>query len=429
MELKKLAILYLSLISTFSWARDDEPPLITSSSTHHSQEIVPIENINPLSETSITINIKDLDEEKRTRVLRTLMALNIPYAIPSSLTSHHSEIQQIHKQTARKNRVLCLDGGGTRGIIEAAILAHIEKVTGKQIHELFDIVISSSTGTIIGAGLCYDRPLKEGTSQISSRPYTAKEIVQFYKEEAPKIFSGYNYSSVYGLRGTQYSDGPARKVYAEYLGDTLLSAARISFIATSQDLSSYCPHVFSSETAKQGLKYASLDLVTVVKTATAAPTYFDPTVIEDISHCDGGITNNNPTEIGILEACKQLGVSPHELLVLSLGAGFTDPEPTRSYTNLTGMQWLEVISGNTFNGNNQDFTVSQWLTLCRKHDVLGRGNEKNYLRIQPNLPSELYKLDAHSSSFFEGLMKVAEEQIIQHKETLDEFITKLTQDL
>jgi patatin-like phospholipase/acyl hydrolase len=427
MELKKIAILYLSLISTFSWARDDDSPSITSFA-HHSQEMLPIEKTGILLDTSITINVKDLDDETRARVMRILMALKVPYEIPMSLTPLHSEIQHTHKQSMRKNRVLCLDGGGTRGIIEATILTYIEETTGKQIYELFDIVICSSTGTIIGAGLCYDRPLIESTSQTPSRPYTAKEMGQFYRDEAPNIFSGYIYSSVYGLRGTQYSDDPARKVYAEYTGKTLLSEARTKFIATTQDLSSYSPHVFSSEVAKQGTKYATLDLVTVIRTATAAPTFFDPIVIEQTSHCDGGITNNNPAEIGILEACEQLGLSPHELLVLSLGAGFTDPNPSKSYTNLGGTEWLGIISGNIFNGKNQDFTVSQWLKLCRKHDVLGRGNEKNYLRIQPNLPSELYKLDAHSSDFFDGLVKVAEEEIVKHKEALDEFIDRLTQD-
>ncbi len=428
MKLKKIAILYLSLISTFSWAREDDNPLITSSSAQHSQEILPIEKTGTLLDTSITINIKDLDEETRTRVMLTLMSLKIPYEIPMSLTPLHSEIEYTHKQSMRKNRVLCLDGGGTRGIIEAAILTYIEETTGKQIYELFDIVICSSTGTIIGAGICYDRPLTESTSQASSRPYTAKEMVQFYRDEAPNIFSGYIYSSIYGLRGTQYSDGPARKIYTEYTGKALLSEARTRFIATTQDLSSYSPHVFSSETAKQGIKYTNLDLGTVIRSATAAPTFFDPIVIEQTSHCDGGITNNNPAEIGILEACEQLGLSPHELLVLSLGAGFTDPNPSKSYTNLSGVEWLGVISGNIFNGKNQDFTVSQWLKLCRKHDVLGRGSEKNYLRIQPNLPSNLYKLDAHSSNFFDGLIKIAEEEIEKHKEALDEFIDRLTQD-
>jgi hypothetical protein len=61
-------------------------------------------------------------------------------------------------------RILCLDGGGTRGIIEAMILAELERRTQKKvldyhslqiiniflkIYELFDLVCGTSTGGII----------------------------------------------------------------------------------------------------------------------------------------------------------------------------------------------------------------------------------------------------------------------------------------
>lgn len=431
MELKKIVILYISLFSTFSWAHEDEYPLTAASSLSQNQEILPTENQDGLaayqSDMSIKIDFNDLDQKKRTLLMRTLMTLNIPIEVPISLNSLHSEIKFVHQQLQRKNRVLCLDGGGTRGIMEAVILKYVEERTGKRIYELFDIVVCTSTGTIIGAGICYDRLIKEGTSQTVTGPYTAEEIIDFYRKMAPKLFSKYNYTSVYGLNGTQYKDGPALETYAEYFGETLLSDARTGFIATSQNLSYAQPHVFSSQLAKQNIENEkiNLPLAKIVRTSTAAPTYFDPIVIEGTSHCDGGITHNNPAEIGILEACKQLKVSPHELLVLSLGAGFTDPSPTKSYANLGGIDWLEVISLNIFNGKNQDFTVSQWLDLCRTHDVLGRGNKNNYLRIQPILPPNLYKLADYSSGFFDALIQVAEEQIIKYKEELDIFIEQL----
>lgn len=434
MELKKIVILYLSLISTFSWASEDEFPLAASSSSiSRSQEILPIENRDVLvtdhSDMSIIINMKDLDEKNREILMRTLMRLNIPLEIPASLSPLHSEIQFIHQQSQCKNRVLCLDGGGTRGIIEAIILKYIEETTGKRIHELFDVVVCTSTGTLIGAAVCYDRPVKEGTDQTPTGPYTAQEIIDFYRTKSPEIFSKYNYTSVYGLRGTQYKDGPALEAYAEYFGETRLSDAKTSFIATSQNLSLAQPHIFSSQLAKQNIGNETIDppLAKVVRASTAAPTYFDPIVIGTTTHSDGGVTNNNPAEIAILKASQQLGISPHELLVFSLGAGFTDPDPAKSYTNLGGIEWLEVISLNIFNGKNQDFTVSQWLELCRRHDVFDRGSEKNYLRMQPNLPPDLYKLAEYSSQFFDALTKIAEAQITEHKEELDTLINRLVQ--
>ena len=56
------------------------------------------------------------------------------------------------------SRILCLDGGGMRGLVQIEILRQIEKKTGKKITELFDWIVGTSTGGIIALALVYGKP-------------------------------------------------------------------------------------------------------------------------------------------------------------------------------------------------------------------------------------------------------------------------------
>ena len=55
------------------------------------------------------------------------------------------------------DRVLCLDGGGIRGLILVELLSCIEEVTGKQIIDLFDWFVGTSTGGILALALVYSK--------------------------------------------------------------------------------------------------------------------------------------------------------------------------------------------------------------------------------------------------------------------------------
>ena len=51
--------------------------------------------------------------------------------------------------------VLCLDGGGIRGLVQLEILHHIEDLTHRRIVNLFDWIVGTSTGGILALGLVY----------------------------------------------------------------------------------------------------------------------------------------------------------------------------------------------------------------------------------------------------------------------------------
>ncbi len=63
--------------------------------------------------------------------------------------------EEISRFRRTGQRVLCLDGGGMKGLVQIEILSQIEEVTGKKIVDLFDYIVATSTGAIVALGIVY----------------------------------------------------------------------------------------------------------------------------------------------------------------------------------------------------------------------------------------------------------------------------------
>ena len=55
------------------------------------------------------------------------------------------------------SRVLFLDGGGIKGLVQIEILSQLEQATGRKITELFDWIVGSSTGGVLALGIVYGK--------------------------------------------------------------------------------------------------------------------------------------------------------------------------------------------------------------------------------------------------------------------------------
>ena len=53
------------------------------------------------------------------------------------------------------SRILFLDGGGIRGLIQLELLRKLEEETGRKVTDLFDWIVGTSTGGVIALGLVY----------------------------------------------------------------------------------------------------------------------------------------------------------------------------------------------------------------------------------------------------------------------------------
>ena len=55
------------------------------------------------------------------------------------------------------SRVLCLDGGGMKGLIQIEVLELIEKLTQRKITEIFDWIVGTSVGGIVALAIVYGK--------------------------------------------------------------------------------------------------------------------------------------------------------------------------------------------------------------------------------------------------------------------------------
>ena len=64
-------------------------------------------------------------------------------------------------ETNQKRRVLVLTGGGIRGAVTASYLHKLEESIGRPLHEVFDLVAGTSTGSFLAAGIAAGKPMSE----------------------------------------------------------------------------------------------------------------------------------------------------------------------------------------------------------------------------------------------------------------------------
>lgn len=87
-------------------------------------------------------------------------------------------IQEITTERERPFRILSLDGGGAKGFYTLGILDEIEKNFGKPLHECFDLIFGTSTGSIIAT--------------LLARGDSVENILKTYKEHVPAIMKSEN---------------------------------------------------------------------------------------------------------------------------------------------------------------------------------------------------------------------------------------------
>ncbi|CAO1408014.1 unnamed protein product [Diamesa serratosioi] len=108
-----------------------------------------------------------------------------------STTSSQCDQSYASENSARGGRLLCLDGGGIKGLVLVQMLLEIETLTQTPISHLFDWVAGTSTGGILALGLGAGKTMKQcmclylrmkEMAFVGSRPYPSDPLENVLKE-------------------------------------------------------------------------------------------------------------------------------------------------------------------------------------------------------------------------------------------------------
>lgn len=284
-------------------------------------------------------------------------------------------------------RILALDGGGSKGVITLQWLLEIENQTGKNIGEIFDLIVGTSAGSVITVALNY--PDEKGDFYYKS----VNDIIDLFFELIPSIFyrsTWHTISTLGGLIGPKYESKNIDKLLNQYFSDIKLNELNNDTLVTTAMIEpkvSYCE--FSSSDPKSiTAKYA-------VRCSISAPTFFDANTANinnvDYEFVDGGIGANNPSLAGYFQAKK---LWDDDLIIVSIGTGYlADSGIDEKDSGL--IQWAVPISDIMI-----EDTVSFGDFQLRK--ILNPGED--YFRLDIPLTKEESKIDETDPNKLRALM-------------------------
>jgi len=241
-------------------------------------------------------------------------------------------------RSERPRKILALDGGGVRGLINVEVLAAIERELGRErgeefrLADEFDYVAGTSTGAIIATCV--------------SLGMSVAEIRDFYLESGREMIDK---ASLLRRFRTKFEDEKLATKLKQVIGEeTTLGSDRLRTLllivmrnATTDSpwpLSNNPGATFNLASRRDAGKACNLDLPLwqLVRASTAAPTYFPPEAIDaggpgPFLMVDGGVTMyNNPAFLAFLMATVEpynLGwaTGTNRIHVTSIGTG-TSPK-------------------------------------------------------------------------------------------------------
>jgi len=295
--------------------------------------------------------------------------------------------------------VLCLDGGGVRGMSLVSFLQSAEQEFGKKTVDAFDLFAGTSIGAIATAGLV-------------ANMFSAQEVMDMVcvKGDIATIFDSPSIISRWTFNGPKHTGVGKRQIINKWIPDLKCSELAKPILIPTYNFTNSCPRLYSKDMTPE------VNIRDVVDASSAAPILFPPVKVppENNWEGDGGIFANNPSMIGLLEARRLWG--DEEIRILSIGTGKTkydiDGEKACSWGPLS---W--------YNNNILDILMTSPMQMMQENCTRMLGDK--YIRIDADLKAYDIPetMDDISDELREKLDAMGADMFTKHKDLISSFYT------
>lgn len=265
--------------------------------------------------------------------------------------------------------ILSIDGGGVRGSMAAQFLYELEKSINKNLYDIFDVYVGTSTGAFI-------------ISSIAHMKMSAREIVDkiYSVENAKRIMNKSLIDKIMGLVQTspKYDGKGKREVINEIVKYKQFHDTDKHVIIPIYDITERKPIFFKS------WHHNIISLLDVLDTTSAAPGYFPSVEYSPTKFgIDGGICSNFPALSAYIETLKLYDTGA-DIRILSIGTGYSEGVSLGKETqDWGGVEWVTQATNIALTGSVETEEY-QLKTLCEI-------NNHQYSRI--NCPLEDITMD------------------------------------
>jgi patatin-like phospholipase/acyl hydrolase len=329
-------------------------------------------------------------------------------------------------------KILCIDGGGIRGIIPGQILVALEKKLqtksgdpNARLASYFDFFAGTSTGGILTCIYLCPSP----DDPLHPR-FSAAEAVDLYVKNGHHIFDVSLFKRIESGNGTldeKYDAAALEEHLKFYFGNLRLSQLLKPCVIPSYDIKRRESHFFGQQDFKMygdGSDYLVRD---VCRATSAAPTYFETALIHSMSQVsyplvDGGVFANNPSLCAYSEVRNAEGSpSAKDMMIVSIGTGSENkPYEYAHAKNWGAVGWIKPVIDIMMAGAAE--TTHYHLTKMFSVS----GNDNHYIRLQPaSLGSASTDMDNASAENIRALVEVGVETAQNCSHELDRVVDML----